>query len=480
MEVVAETVDDDDEFDNVGVHALLINHAPPADDDAPPPILSESQKRRATAKIRVGEISKAKEILTAPATFSAASMDTFRKLLQKHPLRLPQNEIDLSPESPFVPNRSDIIKLTREQVWLAIRSAARGSASGLDGLRFDHLYHLSFGGSHIFMDPLTAFCNLAVQGSLPQWYYTFTAGANLIALDKAGGGVRPIAMGSVWRKLVSKAVLYFLDPQIVQHFSHFQYGVGSRAGCEIVYHRTRQLLATPGRRVVVIKTDFSNAFNSILRRAILNAVKISFPGLYAYVLAVYGPKSELWTAVEAGRRSPILSEEGVQQGDVLGPFLFCLVLQPILIELNEILKQRGFGEVLGLMDDLSVICDQDDAADVLSVLMDRAASVGLSLSLNKCGVFSPAGAQDIDPALVPPEIQRHDQGLELLGLPLGSDAFCDSYWTNYLNQTAEEMAIVTSWDNVQSALLLFRMCIASKLNYMLRSLLPPLMHSTGK
>jgi hypothetical protein len=279
-------------------------------------VISESQGRRAESKIRDGELRKATQILTSPTTFATPCVDTFLQLSSKQPARLPQNKI--TPEMlSFEPAPEAGITVTTETVWQAIKSAPKGSSSGIDGLRFDHLYYIGEGGNHPMIKALTALTNLALQGELPQWYYTFIASADLIALAKSDGGIRPIAMGSIWRKLFGKSALIYLSVDIRTYFELYQYGVGSKSGCEVVNHRARMLLKQ-NKNHVLFKTDYSNAFNSMFRVAILQAVKEHFPGLFPFVSAVYAPCSDLWTACdESGERTTISSEEGVQQGDVL-------------------------------------------------------------------------------------------------------------------------------------------------------------------
>ena len=84
---------------------------------------------------------------------------------------------------------------------------------------------------------------------------------------------------------------------------------------------------------VLLKVDFRNAFNSVRRDKILEAVKSSIPELFLFVSSAYTVPSYLVCG-----DSIILSEEGVQQGDPLGPLLFCLTLHPLLSQLQSELK----------------------------------------------------------------------------------------------------------------------------------------------
>ena len=68
---------------------------------------------------------------------------------------------------------------------------------------------------------------------------------------------------------------------------------------------------------VVVKLDFSNAFNSLHRSDMLHAVQTRIPALYAYCYAAYSQHSVLYHG-----EYTLLSQEGPQQGDPLGPLLF--------------------------------------------------------------------------------------------------------------------------------------------------------------
>ena len=65
--------------------------------------------------------------------------------------------------------------------------------------------------------------------------------------------------------------------------------------------------------------DFANAFNSLHRSAMLLSVRDCLPELYAFCLSSYSQPSFLYFGSHV-----LLSEEGPQQGDPLGPLLFVL------------------------------------------------------------------------------------------------------------------------------------------------------------
>ena len=80
----------------------------------------------------------------------------------------------------------------------------------------------------------------------------------------------------------------------------------------------------------IVKLDFKNAFNSLRIDKMLLAVRELAPALYPFVHSSYSsPSSLFW------HDSVLLSAEGVQQGDPLGPLLFCLSIHDLCYQLRS-------------------------------------------------------------------------------------------------------------------------------------------------
>eukprot|EP00731_Ephydatia_muelleri_P028492 Em0020g136a len=130
------------------------------------------------------------------------------------------------------------------------------------------------------------------SGKVPVPVATFLAGGRLIALNKGKEGnppdVRPIAVG---------------ETCIEENWLSGDF--------------------------VVFKVDMSNAFNMVLRQAVMDQCATYFPELLPWVSWCYGSHTSLWHPM-----GQISSQTGVQQGDPLGPMLFALVLQKLVTSID--------------------------------------------------------------------------------------------------------------------------------------------------
>ncbi|PGH37799.1 MAG: hypothetical protein CRN43_19015, partial [Candidatus Nephrothrix sp. EaCA] len=109
-----------------------------------------------------------------------------------------------------------------------------------------------------------------------------------------------------------------------------QLGIAVPGGCEAAVHATRRFIRSMRPDQVLVKLDFTNAFNSLRRDIMLSAVYKTIPEIYPFALQAYSAPSVL-------RFGHLLltSEMGPQQGDPLGPLLFSLPLQPVLQTLTS-------------------------------------------------------------------------------------------------------------------------------------------------
>ena len=104
----------------------------------------------------------------------------------------------------------------------------------------------------------------------------------------------------------------------------WQLGYGVRKGTKAAVHAARLYLHNLDSPKALLKLDFSKAFNSIHRDKMFMAVLELAPRLFRFVHSAYSSPSTLFWGDKT-----IQSAEGVQEGDSLGPLLFCLTIHQL-------------------------------------------------------------------------------------------------------------------------------------------------------
>ena len=194
---------------------------------------------------------------------------------------------ELHPGQPAVAVDTAALPLAQEvspdEVAKALRAFPADTAPGPSGLRVQHLREARQPGETLaLMEQLAAVVSLLARGQACAAAAPVLAGAALVAVPKPKGGVRPIAIGEVVRRLTGKCLMTAVREEAQAFLWPAQLGVGVPAGAEIAIHVVRAWLSrqqSAGHRKVLLKLDFRNAFNCLSRRAMLATVIASFPWL---------------------------------------------------------------------------------------------------------------------------------------------------------------------------------------------------------
>jgi hypothetical protein len=145
---------------------------------------------------------------------------------EKHP----QVEVAAPPTGE---NSTPPLALSSRQVRDAIMSFKAGTAAGPSGLRGEHLKEArgrGEGRGAAALGALTRLVNAMAAGRVPKEVAPYIFGGNLFALMKKAGGLRPVAVGNILRRLTSKGLAYSVAGRAAQHLRPLQFGVGVRGG----------------------------------------------------------------------------------------------------------------------------------------------------------------------------------------------------------------------------------------------------------
>ena len=107
-------------------------------------------------------------------------------------------------------------------------------------------------------------CEHVASGNIPPSLRPYFSSANLFALGKKDGGLRPIAVGNTLRRLVSKCAGIIEKTNRKTRYGHLLLGYGCTKGADAAAHAVKNLVSTDlPEDFVMVKIGFRNAFNSI-------------------------------------------------------------------------------------------------------------------------------------------------------------------------------------------------------------------------
>jgi hypothetical protein len=425
-----------------------------------------------------GAFSKAAKHLLSAGLHDSSDVEVRKALEGLHPRRPPVQPLPVEDHWDWDDEDEEQARRRLKLLRDVVLQFPLGSAGGPSGLRPQHVQDVvrgDAGTASMLLNALAEFTKAALTGALPVECAEFICGARLIPLRKPGGkmAVRPIAVGEFLRRAVSKFAMRSAPArEAVDGLLPSQVGVQVEGACEttamclqnwIIAHADEPWWA-------VLQIDLANAFNSVDREALLAEIKLRAPKLLAWANFCYAHHSNLFL-----QGSPIKSEQGVQQGDPLGPLFFCLVWQRIVEQMPDLLSLN-----IWYLDDGHLVGSPRDLRAAAEIIAREGAKIGVHINPSKCRVWGPAAnlLMSEDPSCIwstfPREPWCPNSGLKVLGLPVtfpGTFQFSQNVLTSAVNELEEACTVLLTLGDTQSQHLLLRFCLdACKLVHFLRGL----------
>ena len=370
----------------------------------------EQAARKRAARVHhlltLGSVTRAAKSLEA-VPIADPTEDTIAKLRELHPS---------APPPPAQNPTAAAMEVTMDTFRDALRSLPKGSSAGPSGWTYEHI-KAATQTDVIACDAALRFVNAIIGGKLP--HLPELLDSTLIGLEKpgSGGGIRPIAIGEVWLRLAGLCAMASC-PGAGQALAPLQLGVGVRGGSQIIGHAISSGIAADPD-CVTLQLDWRNAFNSISRSAMLEAIAKRQPTMLPFATWAYRQPSRLIVSGAPAGTPPIMSERGVRQGDPCGPLFFALTTQD---QLEQVALLHPDVTPLAYADDTFLQGSAASVIEAFPAIRSLGAAVGLDMRLDKCAVYSSnlQAAADTAAALV---VQHRTDGLMAAGSPIGTDDF---------------------------------------------------------
>ena len=304
--------------------------------------------------------------------------------------------------------------------------------------------------------------NIMAKGRIPDQVAPFLCGARLHAGKKKDGGLRPIAVGNLLRRLVAKCFSSSLAPKAAELLKPHQLGVGVRGGAEAVAHAVSDAVGDDPSRWV-LQNDLINAYNQVDRGVVLEEVARHFPEMLEWAKTCYDSPSHL----KFGNFT-IPSATGLHQGDPLAGLLFCLALKLVVDAIKEEVPTLALNA--WYLDDGHQVGTLEELTQVVDIIIREGTPRGLILSTAasvqppshpKTTVWSPMDVSgDSDPlSRGIPKVQA-GEGIVVLGAPVGYRAFTRAKLEERVEKVRQITELLPLLEDPHSEFVLLRSCLA--------------------
>ena len=256
------------------------------------------------------------------------------------------------------------------------------------------------------------------------------------------------------------------------------FGFNGRAGTDALVHLVQFLLEENHERVL-FSVDGVGAFDHVCRARFFEELRDTpaLTDLLPFVGQWYGaPTQYRWFDAE-GNVHDVTQGDGGEQGDALMPALFCLALRRALREIQEHLPPGALA--VAYLDDIYVVCLRDHTHHCYTVVRDiLERTCHIDVNLGKLAAWG-AGVGEAPPRVTElganvwrGNLPEHEQGLRVLGTPVGSETYILEACREVVNDEAQLLEQIPKLASLHAGWLILYFCVVPRINHLLRTLPP--------
>ena len=432
---------------------------------------NESLARQCANYLEQGNVKSALRLLSNCSNSSKGSLPLSQtlddgttvkqRLLQLHPIAQPVLAEAVTTRMPATPTHPVIYEEIDGNLIKSVTLKINGSAgpSGLDSAAWKRAC-CSFGRFSVDLcDAISRVARKISATIIDPDSISALLASRLIALDKCPG-IRPIGVTEVLRRIISKAVLKAVTPDVQQAVGGIQLCIGQANGCEAGVHLMRKLYDDDGVEGILL-VDACNAFNNLNRQMALRNIQIICPAIATILLNIYRNNASLFIDGET-----IHSCEGTTQGDPLAMYMYALASLPLIESLPAEVQQIWFADDAGGGGKLK------DLKRWWETLVENGPKYGYYPNPMKSYLVVKDDCLDEATAIFrDSNINITKEGRNYLGSPIGTSSFIEEFVKAKISGWMDEIEVLSqiARSQPQAALSLLTHGITSKWSYLMRT-----------
>ena len=256
--------------------------------------------------------------------------------------------------------------------------------------------------------------------------------SRIIPLRKdAANAVRPVAIPTVLQKVWAMAMLEKVKPHGEPRFHDRQFGIMTRNGSARLCNEVMAYLSKAADKRCMLQLDISNAFGSVDRHFIQEALQDLPSSLQSMIDHWLMHTHHAMVPGKQSYRVAIPTQRGIPQGDPMSAWIFCMSFMHALDQAEQTFKEQyqehdpdGCSDLKcwGYVDDLTCVIDEHHAVAWLAVLESACAKAGLRLNVQKTQIYLPLQREPLDPALRQIwEMTEDPSGATVCGRPMDDE-----------------------------------------------------------
>lgn len=402
-----------------------------------------------------------------------------------------------------------------------IRRRAKNKAAGVNADSLDVFTSLVKKNISEVNADIEAIFDLVFTGAIPRSFQRYFTDTYLFCLYKDPDDLtklRPLGIPSALRRLIGSHIAGYYQKRFAMTLLPHNFAVGVQGGADFII-KAMQLSVekyiinpqargtTPTRAAVLF--DLSNMFNEVSRSELLHLINDYYPELIPIAQLLYGSESTVHFRWEDGSWRTISMTDGLHQGCPLSAIFAALVLSRVLAPIDNKLRARaaarvaagdagddGMGSITNLfayVDDVSACPPLMDLRFLCDEFRDACKRVNLRVNCFKTRIMTSCNGQSILPDLYcrdatlaneiettlanysskrnsdgTTSIEEITSGIRLLGAPIGSLAFAESFFLGKLHDVQSHADLLSGEvEDLQTRLRLFSQCCIQKMPHLL-------------